>query len=242
MANVLVRIMSLVLLTPLALSPSAIAQNPPPQQRPSTAWLKAVPDDSKNFASLEDVTNAVTAALNQVKLNTMAPGSPTLKSAEFDFQTVNTTTAGGGIRILALITAGGTRERDATSETAFTYTLPTGLAKPNSLGAGGWWDKIKQWFGKNKDYNNVKIGDELPKAIQAAAMSMQHVPLLNNPDGPNLTHRSFTVSICFKVLDTFNGSADFSSLIVVSPTLSYSHSKSYTQTIKLTFEDPTSHS
>lgn len=219
---------------------ACLAQSTPPPSSGSTsaAVLKAVPDDSKNFASLEDVTNAVTAALNQVKLNTAVPGAPSLKSAEFDFQTVNTTTAGGGIRIFALITAGGSRTRAATSETDFSYSLPAPSAsQAHILSLDGWLGKVRSWFGRNKDYNSIKIGDELPKAIQAAALSMQQVPRLNNPEGPNLTHRSFTVSISFEVLDTFNTGADFSSLLVVSPNLSYSHSKSSTQTLRLTFED-----
>ena len=212
--------------------------HPAQSNSPASSLLKAVPDDSKNFASLEDVTNAVTAALNQVRLSTVLPGAPSLKSAEFDFQTVNTTTAGGGVRILALITAGGTRAREATSETDFTYSLPAASAnQAHILGLDGWLGKVRGWFGRNKDYNNVRIGDELPKAIEAAALSMQQVPQLNNPEGANLTHRSFTVSISFEVLDTFNAGADFSSLLVVSPNLSYSHSKAYTQTLRLRFED-----
>jgi hypothetical protein len=209
--------------------PSVCAQSAPANVQ--------VPSD-KHTASLLDVTRAVTSILSEVKSDPAFQKGPQLTTAEFDYQTVTTTTATGGLGILGILTLSASRERDTTSETDFIYELPDNKDEAHAAFLGGWLQKIRDFFGSNDEKQILaKANVVLPAAIKAAAASMQNAPTLPNPTGKDLTKRSYVITLAFSVKDDFNGGEDVSSLVVVAPKVSLDHSKQNVQTLKLTFQD-----
>ncbi len=197
-----------------------------------------VPADP-HTASLLDVTRAVTSILAQVKTDLASHQGPQLVSAEFDFQTVTTTTATGGLSILGVLTAGAAHARDTTSETDFVYTVPEpGVAAP-AVSLGGWLARVRDFFrGNNAEQMQAKANVVLPAAIRQAAVAMQNAPVLENPTGSDLSNRSFVVTLAYTVRDDFNAGVDVSSLVVVTPRAALDHAKQNVQTLRLTFRYP----
>lgn len=207
----------------------------------ATPANKQVPTD-KHTASLLDVTSAVTSILDVVRSDRNFQAGPQLVEAEFDYQTVSTTTATGGIGILGILTIGGSRERDTTGETDFIYDVPgpgaTNEAHANFL--GGWLQKVKDFFATNDSQQILgKANQVLPAAIKQAAANMQLVAKVKNPSGgQDLSVRKYVITLAFSVKDDFNAGEDVSSLVVVAPKVSIDHSRQSVQTLKLTFQDP----
>jgi hypothetical protein len=196
-----------------------------------------VPSD-KHIASLVDVTRAVTSILDEVKSDPAFQSGPQLVEAEFDYQTVSTTTASGGLSILGILTIGASRERDTTTETDFIYDLPSTVNATHAAFIGGWLRKVKDFFAHNDSQQILSKANEiLPAAIKQAAASMQSAGKVINPTGEDLSVRKYVITMAFSVKDDFNGGEDVSSLIVVAPKVSLDHSKQTVQTLKLTFQD-----
>jgi hypothetical protein len=196
-----------------------------------------IPTD-KHTASLVDVTRAVTSILDDVKSDPAFQSGPQLVEAEFDYQTVTATTATGGLGILGIVTIGGSRERDTTSETDFIYDLPSTTNPTHAAFLGGWLQKVKDFFARNDSSQIIaKASQVLPAAIKQAATSMQSVGKVINPTGQDLSVRKYVITLAFSVKDDFNGGEDVSSLVVVAPKVSFDHSKQTVQTLKLTFQD-----
>ena len=227
----------------------AAAQNPTSAPTQSDRRL---PADQKHFAALPEVVDAVGAALTQVKsqLITCAPPSPTscvpdpeLQSAEFDFQTVTTNDTTGGL-IISIVTAEGEHVRANTTETDFMYAVPD---SPNHLvAAAAYPNFISEWISKIKDFyiglGNTQADKDLnkilPAAILEATQNLRTVKKISNPNGKDLTDRSYVITLTFSVTNSFNGGVDPSTLVLVAPELKFVRSKNYVQTLKLTFQDP----
>lgn len=197
------------------------------------------PADTKDFVALADVVSVVENVLVEVKRQ-IEPTDPQLKAAEFDFQTTTTSDARGGV-LLSLVSAEGERTKTVTRETDFVYSVPAAAPKgaltPNSVPRFGWvktlWDKLHA-TAKPEDLDTT-----LPAAIIAAAMTTRQVKAIANPEGAALSHRSFVVTLTFAVSNSFNAGGDASTLLMVAPEGRYSRTAGATQTLKLTFEDPT---
>ena len=198
----------------------------------------AKPADAKDFVALADVVNVVENVLVEVERQ-IAKTDPQLKSAEFDFQTTTASDARGGV-LLSLLSAEGEHTRTVTRETDFVYSVPVAAPKgaftPNSVTAFGWvttlWDKLHA-TAKPEELNTT-----LPAAIVAAAMTTRQVKAIANAGGAALSHRSFVVTLTFAVSNSFNAGGDASALLMVAPEARYSRTAGATQTLKLTFEDP----
>jgi len=213
-----------------------------------------VPVDTKHFASLEQVVTAVTAALSKANSDINAQNAthpdkepePEIQSAEFDFQTVTTNETTGGF-IVSVVTLEGEHERDVTSETDFTYAVPSPEAAtahlfglPANLAFfNKWINAIKNKYTDiGKTQADKDLSNTLPAAIESAAANVRSVRKVSNPAGKDLTQRSYVITLTFAVKNTFTGGVDPSSLVLVAPELKYAHTKNYVQTIKLTFKDP----
>ena len=198
----------------------------------------AKPVDAKDFVALADVVNVVENVLVEVQRQ-IETTDPQLKSAEFDFQTTTTNDTRGGL-LLSLVSAEGEHARTATRETDFVYSVPAGAPMgalaPNSVSMFGWvktlWDKLHA-TARPADLNTT-----LPAAIIAAAMTTRQVKAIGNPGGTALSHRVFVVTLTFAVSNSFNAGGDASTLLMVAPEGRYSRTAGVTQTLKLTFEDP----
>jgi hypothetical protein len=206
----------------------------------TTANAQAISQKPKDqhTASLLDVTKAITSILQEVKSDPAFQHGPQLTQAEFDYQTVTTTTATGGLGIMGIVTLGASRARSITSETDFVYSLASSGAEEPAASIGGWIEKIKAFFARNDKQQILAQADKvLPAAIKQAAANLQSAPTLPNPSGNALTKRSYVITLAFSVTDDFNGGEDVSSLVVVAPKLSLDHSRGDVQTLKLTFAD-----
>ena len=198
----------------------------------------AKPADIKDFVALADVVHVVENILVEVERQVQTT-DPQLKSAEFDFQTTATSDTTGGV-LLSLVSAEGEHTKTVTRETDFVYSVPAappkGALTPNSISAFGWvktlWDKLHA-TARPEDLNTT-----LPAAIIAAAMTTRQVKALPNPGGAALSHRQFVVTLTFAVSNSFNAGGDASTLLMVAPEGRYSRTAGATQTLKLTFEDP----
>ncbi len=198
----------------------------------------AKPANAKDFVALADVVNVVENVLVEVE-GQIEKTDPQLKSAEFDFQTTTTSDARGGV-LLSILSAEGEHTKTVTRETDFVYSVPPappkGALTPNSVPVFGWvktlWDKLHA-TAKPEELNTT-----LPAAIIAAAMTTRQVKAIPNPGGAALSHRQFVVTLTFAVSNSFNAGGDASTLLMVAPEGRYSRTAGTTQTLKLTFEDP----
>lgn len=205
------------------------------QATPANVQVPADP----HAASLLDVTRAVTSILAQVRTDLAAPQGPQLVSAEFGFQTVTTTTANGGLSVLGILTAGAARERDVTSETDFTYSVPEPGVAARAFALNGWLSRVRDFFlGNNGQQIQSKASTVLPAAIGEAAEAMQNAPVLENPTGSDLSSRSFVVTLAYAVKEDFNAGVDVASLVIVKPQAALDHNRQNVQTLRLTFRYP----
>jgi hypothetical protein len=218
------------------------------------------PVDAKNFVPIQDIVNVVETSLQTVQAQ-LQPTDPHLKSAEFDFQTVNTKDTTGGF-FASIVTLQAEHKKIATREVDFTYSVPDkqkSLLKLQSLtprlqhlksetydlkmGSGCTQDIVSLikcfWNGINQTTSPQTIAETLPEAIVDAAKAARNVSSVKNAGGTDLTHREFTIILTYQVNNSFNAGVDPSSLISVGPQLKFSDETDRTQTLKLTFEDPT---
>lgn len=235
----------LVLLLALSLSSSAQDNTPP--------------ENDSHFVPIKDIVGIVEVALDTVKTQ-MLPSDPQLKSAEFDFQTVGTKDTAGGI-FASVVTIGVEHKKVTTQEADFTYSVPdkqTALLKLKTLKTR--LPKLKShnyamplqsdctqdlvslvtcfWHRITTAANPEDIVETLPQAIVAAAQEARDVTKVKNALGHDASHRTFTIILNYQVANSFSGGADPSSLIPVGPQLKYTGETDRTQTLKLTFEDP----
>lgn len=198
----------------------------------------AKPANAKDFVALADVVNVVENVLGEVERQ-IDKTDPQLKSAEFDFQTTTTSDVQGGL-LLSLVSAEGEHTKTVTRETDFVYSVPAGAPKgaltPNSVPVFGWvktlWDKL------HATATPEELNTTLPAAIIAAAMTTRQVKAIANFGGAALSDREFVVTLTFAVSNSFNAGGDASTLLMVAPEGRYSRTAGTTQTLKLTFEDP----
>ncbi len=198
----------------------------------------AKPADAKDFVALADIVHVVENVLVEVERQ-IEKTDPQLKSAEFDFQTTITNDTRGGV-LLSILSVEGEHTKTGTRETDFVYSVPAappkGALTPNSIAVFGWvktlWDKLHA-TAKPEDFNTT-----LPAAIIAAAMTTRQVEAIANPGGAALSHRQFVVTLTFAVSNSFNAGGDASTLLMVAPEGRFTRTAGATQTLKLTFEDP----
>jgi hypothetical protein len=211
------------------------------------------PVTDKSFVPIKDIVSIVETSLDVVKAQ-LQKTDPQLKTAEFDFQTVSTKDTTGGL-FASIVTVQAEHKNVATRETDFIYSVPdkqTALLKLQKLKPQHFDLKLETnctqdvvsmvtclWNKLNKTTEPEKIAETLPGAIVAAAQAARDVSRVKNSSGVDLTHRQFVITLTYQVNNSFSAGADPSSLISVGPQLKYSGETDRTQTLKLTFEDPT---
>ncbi len=204
------------------------------------------PADNKNFVPLENVVTALEGVLTQIK-DQIDKSDPQLTSAEFDFQTVTANDTKGGL-IVSVLTLEAAHEKDITRETDFTYSIPS-PPKGSPIGANykssaealalAKFTWVKDLW--NRLHSTAKPEDfatSLPAAIVAAADTARSVKRIANPYGKDLSRRQFVITLTFGVSNSFNGSLDASTLVPLGPEGRYTRTGKVTQSLKLTFEDP----
>ncbi|SRR6266478_618215 len=210
------------------------------------------PVTDKNFVPIKDVVKVVETSLDVVKAQ-LEKTDPQLKTAEFDFQTVSTKDATGGL-FASIVTIQVEHKNIATRETDFIYSVPdkqTALLKLQKLKSQNYDFKLETnctqdvvsmvtclWNKLHKTTDPEQVAETLPGAIVAAAQAARDVSRVKNSGGTDLTHRQFVITLSYQVNDSFSVGADPSSLISVGPQAKYSGETDRTQTLKLTFEDP----
>jgi hypothetical protein len=95
------------------------------------------------------------------------------------------------------------------------------------------------WNKLNRTTDPEQVAETLPGAIVAAAQAARDVSRVKNSAGNDLSHRQFVIILTYQVNSSFSAGVDPSSLISVGPQAKYSGETDRTQTLKLTFEDPT---
>ena len=150
---------------------------------------------------------------------TIAGALPQLSKAVFEFKTVSSTTAGFKFFIL-VFSLGASHRTDSTNAVSFAYAVPPPEANPPAL----------QPHGKHpqpQDFSQTLI-----QTLQDAA---QQIKLTNSVGAAKF--KTLTVTLAYGVTWDFNGGATIPiSLVTLGGSLD--HSRSDTQTIELTFEDP----
>lgn len=211
------------------------------------------PMTDNNFVPIKDIVKVVERSLDVVKAQ-LQKTDPQLKTAEFDFQTVSTKDATGGL-FASIVTIQVEHKNIATRETDFVYSVPdkqTALLKLQNMKSQHYDLKSETncnqdivsmvtclWNSLHKTTDPEKIAETLPGAIVAAAQAARDVSRVKNSTGTDLTHRQFVITLTYQVNNSFNAGADPSSLISVGPQAKYTGETDRTQTLKLTFEDPT---
>ena len=210
------------------------------------------PVTDNNFVPIKDIVKVVETSLDVVKAQ-LQKTDPQLTTAEFDFQTVSTKDASGGL-FASIVTIQAEHKNIATRETDFTYSVPdkqTALLKLQKLKSQNYDLRLETnctqdlvsmvtclWNNLNKTTDPEQVAETLPGAIVAAAQAARDVSSVKNSAGADLTHRQFTIILTYQVNNSFSAGADPSSLISVGPQAKYSGETDRTQTLKLTFEDP----
>jgi hypothetical protein len=212
------------------------------------------PVTDKHYVPIKDVVRVVETSLDAVKAQ-LQDTDPQLKSAEFDFQTVVTKDASGGL-FASILTVQAEHKSIVTRETDFTYSVPdkqTALMKLQRLKSHNFdlkmetnctddvvsmvtcaWNKITH-LGQPTDPETLT--KNLPGAIVAATLAARDVSRVRNSTGHDLKHREFSIILAYQVDNSVSGGVDPSSLIPVGPQVKYSDETDRTQTLKLTFED-----
>lgn len=210
------------------------------------------PVTDKNFVPIKDIVNVVQTSLDVVKAQ-LQKTDPQLKTAEFDFQTVSTKDLTGGI-FASIVTVQAEHKNIATRETDFVYSVPdkqAALSKLQKLKSQHYDLRMETdctqdivsmvtclWNKLNQTTDPEQIAQTLPGAIVAAAQAARDVSKVRNSAGVDLTHRQFVIILTYQVNNSFTAGADPSSLISVGPQAKFSDETDRTQTLKLTFEDP----
>jgi hypothetical protein len=211
------------------------------------------PITDKNFVPIKDIVKVVETSLDVVKAQ-LQKTDPQLKTAEFDFQTVSTKDVTGGL-FASIVTVQAEHKNIATRETDFVYSVPdkqTALLKLQKLKSQHYDFRLETdctqdvvsmvtclWNKLNRTTDPEEVAETLPGAIVAAAQAARDVSRVRNSTGSDLTHRQFIITLTYQVNNSFSAGADPSSLISVGPQAKYSGETDRTQTLKLTFEDPT---
>jgi hypothetical protein len=211
------------------------------------------PVTDRNFVPIKDVVKVVETSLDVVKAQ-LQKTDPQLKTAEFDFQTVSTKDATGGL-FASIVTVQAEHKNIATRETDFIYSVPdkhTALLKLQKLTSQNYnfaletnctQDVVSMvtclWNKLHRTTTPEEVAETLPGAIVAAAQAARDVSRVKNAGGQDLSHRTFVITLIYQVNNSFSVGADPSSLISVGPQAKYSGETDRTQTLKLTFEDPT---
>jgi hypothetical protein len=147
---------------------------------------------------------------------TLADALPKLSKAVFDFKTVSSTTAGFKFCIL-VFSLGASHRTDSTNAVTFAYAVPTPPSGP------GFSAKHPQ----PQDFSQNLI-----QTLQDAA---QQIKLTRSVGAAQF--KTLTVTLAYGVTWDFNAGATVPiSLVTLGGTLD--HSRSDTQTVSLTFEDP----
>jgi hypothetical protein len=165
--------------------------------------------------------------MSTIATRTIKGAVPGLKSAEFDFKTDSSNTAGLKFTIL-IFTFGATHKSESTNDVTFSYVVPPPPTKPLKMSMTtflGMVQKSKQ--SKPKDFSQ-----DLITTLQQAA---QQIELTRSVGAAQF--KTLTVSLAYGVTWDFNASPSLPiSLVTLGGTLD--HSRADTQTLKLTFEDP----
>jgi hypothetical protein len=145
--------------------------------------------------------------------NTLKGAVPSLSRADFDFKTVSSTTGGFKFSIL-IFSVGASHQSSSTNDVTFSYAVPPPAPK-KSLHA--------KPHGFSKD---------LIETLQEAG---QQINLTQSVGAAKF--KTLTVTLAYGVTWDFSGSATLPiSLVTAGGTLD--HNRNDTQTIKLTFENP----
>ncbi len=144
---------------------------------------------------------------------TLKGAVPSLSRADFDFKTVSSTT--GGFKFCILIfSVGASHQSSTTNEVTFSYAVPP--PEPN-----------KSLIAKPHDFSK-----DLIETLQDAG---QQIILTQSVGAAKF--KTLTVTLAYGVTWDFNGAAALPiSLVTAGGTLD--HNRNDTQTIKLTFENP----
>lgn len=184
-------------------------------------------DQNKTPIPLCLVAEKVALTLDQYNSdpNTIKDALPSLKSADFDFKTVSSTTAGFKFSIL-VFSLGASRQSTSTNDVTFSYAVPPPPPKPSGMGL----NEYSLWVGKRekpKDFSK-----ELIATLQEAAEQIK----MTRSVGPAM-FKTLTVSLAYGATWDFNaGAAVPISLVTLGGTLD--HSRADTQSLKLVFENP----
>ena len=150
---------------------------------------------------------------------TIAGALPQLSKAVFDFKTVSSTTTGFKFCIL-VFSLGASHRTDSTNAVSFTYAVPPPQAKPPAF----------DFHGKHPQPQD--FSQNLIQTLQDAA---QQIKLTRSVGAARF--KTLTVTLAYGVTWDFNGGATVPiSLVTLGGTMD--HSRSDTQTVELTFEDP----
>ncbi len=146
--------------------------------------------------------------------STLKGALPSLAKADFDFKTVTSTTGGFKFGIL-IFSLGATHQSSSTNDVTFSYEVPPPAPK-RSLAPGP------------HDFSK-----DLIDTLQQAA---QQINLTQSVGAARF--KTLTVTLAYGVTWDFSGSATLPiSLVTAGGNLD--HNRNDTQTIKLTFENPT---
>jgi hypothetical protein len=149
---------------------------------------------------------------------TIAGALPQLSKAVFEFKTVSSTTTGFKFCIL-VFSLGASHRTDSTNAVSFAYAVPPPQAKPGF-----------DFHGKHPQPQD--FSQNLIQTLQDAA---QQIKLTRSVGAARF--KTLTVTLAYGVTWDFNGGATVPiSLVTLGGTMD--HSRSDTQTVELTFEDP----
>lgn len=144
--------------------------------------------------------------------NTLKGAVPGLSRADFDFKTVSSTTGGFKFSIL-IFSIGGSHQSSSTNDVTFSYVVPP----PSRISA----------HAKAHDFSK-----DLIETLQEAG---QQINLTQSVGAAKF--KTLTVTLAYGVTWDFSGSVALPiSLVTAGGTLD--HNRNDTQTIKLTFENP----
>ena len=157
--------------------------------------------------------------------NTIKDALPSLKQAQFDFKTVNSTTAGFKFCLL-VFSFGASHNSTSTNGVTFMYAVPPPPKKPAAMST----DQYLGWLAP-RQVKTQDFSKELIQTLQDAAEQIKETRSV----GP-ATFKALTVTLAYGATWDFNGSVTLPiSLVTAGGTLD--HSRADTQTITLTFEN-----
>jgi len=158
--------------------------------------------------------------------NTIKDALPSLARADFDFKTVNSTTAGFKFCLL-VFSIGASHQSQATSDVTFSYVVPPPPKKPAGMSMNSYLFSLKPRQVKTQDFSK-----DLIQTLQDAAEQIKQTRSVGAA-----TFKTLTVTLAYGVTWDFNGGVTLPiSLVTAGGTLD--HNRADTQTIKLTFENP----